>query len=70
MGMRFVDCCEGMDYASRLRLAAISCKTPPLHTKPKRADSWYIRYFVCIAVDFIEMAVLVAQSETRIGRRR
>jgi hypothetical protein len=38
--------------------------------EPRREDVWYIRYFEVMADDFIEMAVLPAQSETRIGRRR
>jgi hypothetical protein len=38
--------------------------------EPRLEDVWYIRYLDVMAVDLIEMAVLPAQSEMRIRRRR
>ena len=38
--------------------------------EPRLEDVWYIGYLDVMAVDFIVMAVLPAESETCIGRRR
>jgi hypothetical protein len=38
--------------------------------EPRLEDVWYIRYLDVMVVDLIEMAVLPAQSEMRIRRRR
>jgi hypothetical protein len=51
--------CEGMEYASRLRLVAIMRNDSSTHGS-KREDVWYGRYFHVMTDDSIEMAVLPA----------
>jgi hypothetical protein len=51
--------CEGMEYASRLRLVAIMRNDSFTH-EPRREDVWYSRYLDVMTIDLIEMAVLPA----------